>query len=143
MSLKASFWWWWLVVVTAALLLIGLAMVVLPSPTQQLYNLLYFGSPGGNPAFQPAASYLEFAFAALGAIMIGWAVTLLFILAGPFRHVARQAWLTFVVAVTAWFIPDTAFSLLSGFWQNAVLNTVIALLFAIPLVATYRGLSDT
>ncbi len=40
--------------------------------------------------------------------------------------------------VTAWFTPDTAFSLWSGFWQNAVLNVAVATLFAVPLAATYR-----
>lgn len=41
----------------------------------------------------------------------------------------------FVVSLVAWFIPDTAYSLLSGFWQNAVLNAGFVLLFAIPLAA--------
>jgi len=36
------------------------------------------------------------------------------------------------VSLAAWFNPDTAFSLLSGFWQNAVLNCVMALLFTVP-----------
>ena len=137
------FWWRWLVVVTAALLVLGLAMVLLPSATQQLYNVLYFGSPQGNSAFQPAAPYLKFVFAALGAVMVGWAVTLLIILRGPFRRRSREAWLAFSVSLLAWFVPDTTFSLWSGFWQNAVLNAVIAVLFAIPLAATYREVSDT
>jgi hypothetical protein len=33
----------------------------------------------------------------------------------------------------AWFIPDTSYSLISGFWQNAVLNLAFAMLFALPL----------
>jgi hypothetical protein len=35
------------------------------------------------------------------------------------------------------------FSLWSGFWQNAVLNSVIAVLFAIPLAATYSVFHET
>ena len=38
----------------------------------------------------------------------------------------------------AWFIPDTAFSMYSGFWQNAALNPVFVVMFAIPLAATYK-----
>jgi hypothetical protein len=41
------------------------------------------------------------------------------------------------VSIAAWFVPDTAFSLWTGYWQNAVLNGVLALAFAIPLAATY------
>jgi hypothetical protein len=37
-----------------------------------------------------------------------------------------------------WFVLDTALSLVSGFWPNAVLNVVLAVLFAVPLAATYR-----
>lgn len=51
-----------------------------------------------------------------------------------------MGWNLIALSVAAWFVPDTSYSLLSGFWQNAVLNTVFAGLFAIPLWAT-RGAS--
>jgi len=137
------FWWRWLVSVTAGLLLFGAAMVLLPVPMQRLFNALYFGSPEGNPAFGPATGYLRFAFAVLGAVIMGWAACFLVILRGPFRRGSRDAWLAFALALAVWFVPDTAFSLWSGFWQNAVLNAGFALLFAIPLAATYRELRDT
>ncbi len=68
--------------------------------------------------------------------MFGWGVALLCILLGPFRRGSREAWLTLVVSLAAWLIPDTTLSLWSGFWQNAVLNVVLAVLFAVPLAAT-------
>ncbi len=43
-----------------------------------------------------------------------------------------------VLSVFAWYVPDTSYSLLSGYWQNALLNTVFLALFAVPLLAT-RG----
>ena len=42
------------------------------------------------------------------------------------------------VSLVAWFVPDTTFSLWSGFWQNAVLNLVLGVIFVIPLATTYR-----
>ena len=39
-------------------------------------------------------------------------------------------------------MPDTLYSLLSGFWPNAVLNAGFALLFAVPLLALRRHLHD-
>lgn len=68
----------------------------------------------------------------LGAVMIGWSVVLLFALFGPFRRGQLEGWRMVTVSLAAWFNPDTAFSLLSGFWQNAVLNCVMALLFTVP-----------
>ena len=56
---------------------------------------------------------------------------------GPFRRGSREAWFTCTVSLAAWFVSDTMVSLANGFWQNAVLNAVIAILFAVPLAATY------
>jgi hypothetical protein len=53
---------------------------------------------------------------------------------GPLRQGDRSAWRIFVVSLLAWFVTDTLFSLWSGFWQNALLNGVFALLFAPPLI---------
>ena len=47
------------------------------------------------------------------------------------------------VSVGAWFVPDTACSLLSGFWQNGILNICFLVLFAIPLAATRRNFRST
>ena len=74
----------------------------------------------------------------LGAVMCGWATALLFIVIGPFGRGSWEAWLTISVSLTAWFVTDTAFSLWTGFWRNAILNLVIATLFAVPLAATFR-----
>ena len=45
--------------------------------------------------------------------------------------------------MVAWFIPDTAFSLWTGAWQNAALNFMLLALFAVPLAATYREFTET
>jgi len=141
---KSLFWWRWLVVVTAGVLLFGLSMVVAPGFTLRAFGLLYFFSAQKIAAFgEPAVSYIVLMHGVLGAVMFGWGVALLVVLLGPFRRGSSEAWLTLSLSLTAWFVPDTAFSLWSGFWQNALLNAVFAVLYAVPLVAT-RGLgSDT
>jgi uncharacterized membrane protein YhaH (DUF805 family) len=141
MNTRADFWWRWLVVVTVAVLVLGAALVLFPSAMQQAFNLLFFGSPGGRPEYLPAEGYLRFAFVVLGAVMFAWAACMLVLLWGPFRHRSRDAWLAITVSLVAWFVPDTAYSLLSGFWQNAVLNGVLAILFAVPLAMTRRACS--
>lgn len=137
MKNNARFWWRWLIAVTIGVMLFGLVMIAAPSLTRQLFSSLVFSSSGHIAAFGDAAvSYIVFVHGVLGAVMFGWGVALLCILLGPFRRGSREAWLTLVVSLAAWLIPDTTLSLWSGFWQNAVLNVVLAVLFAVPLAAT-------
>ena len=138
MEKRFVFWWRWLVVATGAVLFFGLGMVVLPGPTQQLFNFIYLSSPHGNAIFGEAAvDYIKFVSAVLGATIFGWSIALLYVLFGSFRRGQIEGWRTITFSVGAWFIPDTAFSLWSGFWQNAVLNTILLCLFAVPLAATF------
>src|SRR5574341_1614676 len=131
------FWWRWLVVVTLGVLFFGISMVIAPDFTREFFGLLLFSSPDSISAFgAPAVAYITFVHGVLGAVMFGWGIALLLVLLGPFRHHSKHGWLTFVVSLLAWFVPDTALSLWSGFWQNAALNAGIAVLFAIPLATT-------
>lgn len=134
---KASHaWWQMLVAVTSGLIAFGLILVLLPGLTRQGFSWMIYGSPAHLDAFAAnAVAYISLVHAVLGAVMVGWGSLMLWLTLGPLRRGRREAWTMFVAALLAWFIPDTAYSLLSGFWQNAVLNTVFALLFALPLIA--------
>ena len=137
------FWWRWLIVATIGVMLVGISMVVAPAITRQLFGLLLFSSSESLSTFgAPAVAYITLVHGVLGAVMFGWGVALLFVLLGPFRRGSREGWLTLAVSVLAWFVPDTAFSLWSGFWQNAALNVVFAVLFAVPLGATYHAFKE-
>jgi hypothetical protein len=136
----ALFWWLWLVVVSAGAVLGGLVMVLAPGLTRRLFSLLVFASPQTIDGFGDLpARYVALAHGVLGAVMVGWGAVLLLLLIGPFRRGSREAWLTIAVSLAAWFVCDTALSLATGFWQNAVLNVVLAVLFAVPLSATWRA----
>lgn len=133
-----NFWQRWLVVVTAGVMLYGISMVLAPDLLRQFFSLLAYGSPSTINSFgAEAADYIALAHAVMGSVMFGWGATMIFILFYQFRPGNRTGWLTIAVPLAAWFIPDTLFSLWSGFWQNAVLNLVFAILFAIPLAATF------
>jgi hypothetical protein len=139
MQINFVFWRYWLIAVTIGVMLFGATMVVAPNLTRQLFGVLFFSSPEAINGFDnQAVAYISLIHAVLGAVMFGWGTAILFIVLGPFSRISSEAWLTLVVSLAAWFIPDTLFSFWSGFWQNAVLNIVFIVLFAIPLVATYR-----
>lgn len=134
-----AFWLRWLVVVTLGLMAFSLSMVLAPGLTRQIFGLLIYASPEGINAFGGAAvAYISLTHAVLGAVMLGWGAAMLCLVLGPLARRSFEAWLTLAVSLTAWFVPDTSYSLWSGFWQNAVFNCVFVLLFAIPLAATYR-----
>lgn len=119
-------------------------MVVAPDIARQIIGRLIFSSSEAISAFgDPAVSYIALVHGVLGAVMIGWGVALLFLMFGPFRRGSRESWLTIAISLAAWFVPDIAFSLWHGFWQNAVVNSAFAVLFAIPLVATYGVCCET
>jgi len=133
------FWTAWLLVVSAGVALFGLLLVLLPDLAQQGFALLIYQESGHLAGFgADAAAYISLAHAVLGSVMFGWGIALFLLICGLFRQGDRHGWALVMVSVTAWFLPDTAFSLWSGFWPNAVLNIVFMALFVIPLSATYK-----
>jgi hypothetical protein len=136
---RFGFYWRWLTAVTVGFLLLGIAMVLAPGTTRRMFGALDLPSPDATTAIDaPAVAYITLSHGVLGAVIFAWGVTLLFVVLGPLRRGSREAWLTYAVSVAAWFVTDTAFSLWTGFWQNAVLNSVVALALAIPLAGTYQ-----
>ena len=135
----SRFWLTWLAVVTVGVIAFGLLLVVAPGVGRQGFSLLVLSSTDRISEFgSEAASYIELAHAVMGSVMVGWGTALLLVLRGPMRRNLPEGLKIFGVSLLAWFIPDTIFSIVSGFWQNAVLNLVFAALFAVPLVALHR-----
>ena len=133
----------WLIAVTFGVMAFGLILVLAPGSTRQGFSMLVYSDADRIAAFGPeAVAYIALVHAVLGAVMFGWGVALLLIVRGLFARGAIEGWQIVAVSVAAWFVPDTAFSLWSGFWQNALLNVVFIILFAVPLAATYRAFHD-
>jgi hypothetical protein len=128
-----------LAAVTVGVIAYGLMLVVAPGVGRQGFSLLVFSSTDRISEFgSEAASYIELAHAVMGSVMIGWGTALLLVLRGPMQRNLPEGLKIFGVSLLVWFIPDTTFSIASGFWQNAILNLVFAILFLIPLTALYR-----
>ena len=135
----SGFWLTWLAVVTVGVIAFGLLLVVAPGLARQGFSLLVFSSTDRISDFgSEAASYIELAHAVMGSVMVGWGMALLLVLRGPMQRSLTEGLKIFGISLLAWFVPDTIFSIASGFWQNAILNIVFAFLFAVPLAALYR-----
>jgi len=134
-----QFWWGWLVVVVCSVIIFNVGLVIAPNLMQQFFNVMFFSSSKAYTDFGNAATlYVEFVYGVLGAVMIGWMTTLLYILVGSFRSRQREAWWAIAAPIVVWFAVDSWLSISTGFWQNAVFNTLFLVLFIIPLAATYR-----
>lgn len=117
----------------------GLALVLAPAISLQGFSLLVYSDQNRLASFgQEAARYISLAHAVLGAVMFGWGAALAVLVRTLFAAGHPTAWNIVTLSVCAWFFPDTSYSLLSGYWQNALLNLVFLLLFAVPLVATRK-----
>ena len=139
----SSVWINWLLAVAVGVVAFGLVLVLLPSLTRQGFSLLVYASAERIDEFgiEPAR-YISLAHAVLGGVMVGWGSALFYITRTLLARGSRIAWNLVALSDLAWFIPDTSYSLLSGYWQNALLNTVFLILFAVPLLATRSRLRN-
>ena len=141
--LPSRFWINWLLTVTAGVMAFGIVLVVAPSVARQGFSLLVYAAPERIDAFgQEPARYISLAHAVLGGVMVGWGTALVYVTKSMFARGSKTAWNVVALSLAAWFMPDTSYSLLSGYWQNAVLNAAFFILFAIPLWATRNNLHN-
>lgn len=134
MPASRNFWLRWLTLACCGVIVFGAVMVVAPTLTRQGFAWLLHGAPSALDAFGPQpVRYLGLAHAVIGAVMIGWGVALLQVTRTLIAAGDRRGHALVATSIAAWYLPDTAYSLLSGFWPNAVLNTGFLLLFVPPL----------
>lgn len=135
----SKLWITWLLAVEAGVVVFGLILVLAPALARQGFSLLVYSTPDRIESFGvEQVRYISLGHAVIGGVMVGWDAALFYATWTLLAAGARAGWNIVVISVAAWFVPDPAYSLLSGFWQNAVLNTVFLALFAVPLWATRR-----
>lgn len=139
MNQRFQFWWYWLIVACCGVIVFSVSLLIFPDLMYQFFNTLFFSFSQTKTAFSELSSlYIKFVYGVLGAVMVGWSVSLLFIIIGPFHNKQLQAWQSITVSMLTWFILDSSFSIIVGFWQNAILNIIFLVFFLIPLAFTYQ-----
>ena len=136
----ASVWTGWLTAASMGVALLGLSLVLAPGLALQGFSLLVYADPGRLQALgSEAARYILLVHSVLGAVMFGWGLMLAVVVRRLLAQGSKLGWQLVAGSLAAWFVPDTTYSLISGYWQNAVLNIGFALLFAVPLAATWKS----
>ena len=133
-------WRVWLTIASVGVVAFGLVLVAAPELTRQGFSLLLYSEPDAISYFgTEPTKYIALAHAVLGSVMVGWGVALIIVVRYQFDQGTWLGWQIIAWSVAAWFVPDTIFSLWSGFWQNAILNVAFGVLFLVPLIATYKA----
>lgn len=141
----SSFWYWWLFIVVTGIMLFGLGMFFFPGAFLDFFSLLFFADSSLiSSQIEPEAQrYVFFAHNVLGTVIFGWGVLLMMLLRGPIRKGNAESLKYFFISIFAWLVPDSALSLWAGFWQNAVLNVVIAGFLLLPLLLSKKRAQST
>lgn len=138
MSLSAPrLWLAWLWLATIGLMVFGLSMVLLPDLIRWAFSWMLYADGGhvSNHFGESANNYIRLLHGVLGSVMFGWGVMIAMILRRSLVRGEDGTVNMILLPLLAWFVPDTLFSLHTGFWQNVVLNTVFLILFVVPLLA--------
>jgi hypothetical protein len=134
----ADFWknwlklWAWGVVVFGIVLSSG-AFVATDSVVRPIFDLL------GNPFPDQPDAHHRFSLGLMGAVSIGWGMTLLGMCNAVFklsREDAAPFWRAVLVATIIWYVIDGYISYATGFALNIVSNTLLLLLLLVPLLKT-------
>lgn len=132
----ATRWVTWLTLWIEATVAFSVLMVAWTGISGGLYNWVLFGSTDSPAAFSAeAVDYQRLLFAVLGGVIIGWMVLLLAVVRRPFRAGEPWAWSAVVVSIASWYLIDSGASVLLGYGENAVVNTLMVAAAVPPLVA--------
>ena len=121
--------WCW-AVAAFGLVLTGAAFEATSGPVRLLFAALH------GPEPLDLTAQMRFSEAVLGAVTLGWSVTLMAAIqaANLLGDRGRPVWGLIVARVVVWWVIDSALSVATGYGLNAVPNTVFLGAFLLPIL---------
>ena len=122
---------WAIFVALFGLVLAGGAFAATDGLTAALFTLF------GNPLPADIDTHHRFAIGLMGAVTMGWGLTYFATFKALFALEPAKAapiWRLVLMGSLVWYVIDSAISVATGIWMNAVSNTALLVLFLIPLV---------
>ncbi len=108
----------------------GASFVLFPDLVYDVFGWMLYGADFAASFGDEEAAYIRLAHTVMGALMAGWFAFTAWFVRGVLPRRVPGAWNALVLAFLLWFLLDTSYSVLSGFWQNAVLNLCFLVAFA-------------
>jgi hypothetical protein len=134
------FWQRWLMIVGVVVVLFGTVMALLNGTVVfDIFNDQInpvFWSDEGQLAF--VDTFQQWVYGAWGATVAGWGIVMVFIANYPFKRQERWARNSLIAGVSFWYVLDTGISLYYRVYFNAIFNTTLLILVAIPLTLTWK-----
>ena len=119
------------IVIAFGILLVAEVLIGTAGLANWVVDLAFWPLDGGQNLTAPETRIM---MAIGGGVMIGWGVTLLYVV-GPIAAAAPDlARRTIMVAMLCWYVPDSAGSLASGAWVNVIGNTIFLAMFLGPIM---------
>ena len=109
--------WCWIIVAFGAIIIVTALERTLG---ERLFAVFGHSEP------VPWSPHLVFTMSLMGAVTVGWGLTLLAIAR---QDVDASVWRGVTVALIIWYFVDSALSIGTGFWRNAVSNSVLLLAY--------------
>ena len=113
------------------MILAGGSFEATSAPVRLLFDVL------NGPGELDLNPYVRFSLAVLGAVTMGWSLTLMAVIqvANQLENqVSQRIWLGMTASIVIWYVIDSILSIATGFWLNAVPNTVFTATFLIPVI---------
>jgi hypothetical protein len=113
------------------LMLIGGGFEATSGPIRMFFDLL------DGPGELDLNPHMQFTLAILGAVTIGWSITLLVAIQAAHQleqQARRSIWIGIVASIMFWYVIDSILSIATGFWHNAISNTIISATFLILVI---------
>ncbi len=130
------FWNSWITATCTILGVLGVALAAggleaTDGPARLYFTLI--ASPG-TLEFDP---YLRISLAVLGAVCVGWSLTLLAAVKAADAltgDTAASVWRLITVSLITWFVIDSSLSVAIGFVGNAMVNTIFFVALLVPIL---------
>lgn len=136
-----SFWRKWLIGVSIYHVVFGLALAFFSQSHFMDVLINQYFDPVFWPDEQVSAGTMQYKgwiSSVLGAVIASWAILIGFIAYYPFKSLEKWAWKGIAAAVIFWFVIDSACSIYYRVPVNVVFNLFTLVLFATPLMFTWK-----
>jgi hypothetical protein len=138
---RFNLWVLWLKTVGFGLVIFGLIMTFFNSTA--LFDVFNQGIDpvfwGDSTSSEGAIAFRTWVYGAWGATITGWGISLLFVVYNAYSRKERWSWFAIALGLLGWYLLDTGISAYFHVSFNVIFNSMIMVLVAIPLVASYRS----
>lgn len=113
------------------MILAGSGFEATSGPVRILFDVL------NGPGELDLNPYVRVSLALLGAVTMGWSLTLMAVIqvANQLeKQVSKRIWIGIAASIVIWYVIDSILSIATGFWLNAVSNTIFSATFLIPVI---------